>query len=97
VLILWSALTIFIFLWFVLSSFKSNVEVFGSPWSLPAKPLQSAAENYHAAWVTSHLGLYFTNSVIVTLASVALVVFISAPASYAAERTRRRGGYRWGV
>jgi len=83
---LWSALTILIFLWLVLSSFKSNVEIFGSPWSLPATPLQSAAENYGAAWTTAHLGLYFLNSVIVSVVSVVLVVVVSAPAAYVLSR-----------
>jgi N-acetylglucosamine transport system permease protein len=86
VLVLWSALTILIFVWVVLSSFKSNVEVFGSPWSLPAAPIDSISHNYGTAWSTSHLGLYFTNSVIVSIASVVLVVFISAPAAYALSR-----------
>jgi N-acetylglucosamine transport system permease protein len=86
VLVLWSALTILIFVWVVLSSFKSNVEVFGSPWSLPAAPIDSISHNYATAWSTSHLGLYFTNSVIVSIASVVLVVFISAPAAYALSR-----------
>jgi len=86
ILILWAAFTILIFLWLVESSFKTNVEVFGSPWSLPATPLEAASANYEKAWAISHMSTYFRNSVIVSVVSVALVVFISAPAAYALSR-----------
>ena len=85
-LILWAAFTIFIFVWLVESSFKTNREVFGSPFALPGTPLQAAAENYEKAWKTIHMSVYFANSVIVTVASVVLVVLISAPAAYALSR-----------
>lgn len=86
VLLLWSAVTIFIFGWLVLSSFKTNVEVFGSPWSAPATPIEAALTNYTKAWNLSHMSTYFLNSVIVTLVSVALVIAVSAPAAYALAR-----------
>lgn len=91
VLILWSLLTILIFVWVALSSLKTNVEVFGSPWAFPATPLDAAKQNYSTAWNASHLGMYFFNSVIVSVASVILVVFISAPAAYALSRIRFPG------
>lgn len=91
ILSLWSLLTILIFLWVVLSSFKTNIEVFGSPWGLPATPFTAAKQNYSTAWSTSHLGQYFLNSVIVSVASVVLVVLISAPAAYALSRVRFPG------
>jgi ABC-type glycerol-3-phosphate transport system permease component len=86
VLILWALITIFIFVWLVASSFKTNREVFGSPWALSATPLKAAAENYAKAWSLAHMGIYFSNSVIVTVASVVLVVAASAPAAYALSR-----------
>ena len=88
ILIIWSAITIFIFLWLVLSSFKTNVEIFGSPWALPAKPVAAFAANYGKAWNLSKMGAYFGNSVIVTSLSVLLVVGVSAPAAYALTRIR---------
>lgn len=88
VLIGWSTVTIFIFLWLLLSSFKTNVEVFGSPWALPATPFEAAAANFGKAWNLSKMGAYFGNSVIVTSLSVLLVVAVSAPASYALTRVR---------
>ena len=88
-LILWSAITLFIFLWLLVSSFKSNQEVFGSPWSLPTAPLQSALANYTKAWTLSHLSVYFTNSLLV--ASVTVILAVSAPAAYALSRVAFRG------
>ena len=90
-LILWSIVTIFIFLWLVASSFKTNVEVFGSPWALPATPLEAAAANYEKAWTVVHMSTYFANSVVVTLVSVILVVAVSAPAAYALSRVQFPG------
>lgn len=86
VLILWAAVTILIFLWLVQSSFKTNREVFGSPWTLPQTPLAAAGKNYAKAWAASHMNVYFVNSLIVCLASVALVIAVSAPAAYAISR-----------
>lgn len=91
VLVGWSAVTGFIFLWLLLSSFKTNIEVFGSPWALPATPLQAAAANFGKAWNLSKMGVYFGNSIIVTTLSVLLVVAVSAPASYVLTRTRFLG------
>lgn len=90
-LMLWSAITIFIFLWLVEGSFKTNREIFGSAFTLPATPLEAAATNYEKAWTVSHMSVYFSNSVVVTLASVILVVIISAPAAYALSRVQFPG------
>ena len=86
VLIAWSCVTIFIFAWLITTSFKSNPEVFGSPWALPDAPLQSAAANYNKAWNLVHMRTYFTNSLVVTVTSVIAVIALSAPASYALSR-----------
>ncbi|HOG45400.1 MAG TPA: carbohydrate ABC transporter permease [Anaerolineae bacterium] len=91
ILILWSAVTISIFAWLVLSSFKTNREVFGSPWSLPATPWAAAIANYTKAWQIAHMNVYFVNSVIVTAASVVLLVLICAPAAYALSRVEFPG------
>ena len=86
VLIGWSSLTIFIFLWLILSSLKTNVEVFGSPWALPATPVSAFVNNFGRAWHLSKMGTYFGNSVIVTSLSVFLVVAVSSPAAYVLTR-----------
>jgi ABC-type glycerol-3-phosphate transport system permease component len=88
VLIAWSAVTIFIFVWLLLSSLKTNREVFGSPWALPATPLEAASANFGKAWNLSKMGSYLGNSILVTSLSVLLVVAVSAPASYALSRMK---------
>lgn len=85
-LIIWSGITIFIFLWLVASSFKTNREVFGSAFALPATPLEAAAANYEKAWTLSHLNIYFRNSLLVSIVSIILVLAVSAPAAYALSR-----------
>jgi ABC-type glycerol-3-phosphate transport system permease component len=90
-LILWSVMTVMIFVWLVESSFKTNREVFRDPWSLPATPLAAAAANYSKAWATAQMSVYFVNSVVVTTASVILVVAVSAPAAYVLSRIPFRG------
>lgn len=90
-LIFWSLITIFIFLWLTQSSFKTNREVFGSPWTLPATPLSAAEANYGKAWNLSHMSVYFSNSVIVTLFAVLAVVLVSAPAAYVLSRVNFPG------
>ena len=91
ILLLWSLFTIYIFVWLVLSSFKTNLEVLSSPWALPADPIGAAITNYSKAWNVVHMGTYFTNSLMVTVASVALVVFVSAPAAYVLSRVNFTG------
>lgn len=91
VLIVWAVITIFLFVWLILSSLKTNVEVFGSPWAMPGTPAEAGAANYTKAWETSHMSRYFLNSLIVSIASVLGVVAISAPAAYALSRVAFRG------
>jgi len=91
ILIIWSIITIFIFLWLTQSSLKTNREVFGSPWKLPATPLSAAEANYGKAWNLSHMSVYFTNSVIVTLFAVLGVVLVSSPAAYVLSRVNFPG------
>ena len=71
-------------LWMVLGGFKNNQEVFNSPWGLPGA---LRWQNYSRAW---QLGVfrYFTNSVIVTTASIVTTTLISAWAAYGLTRLR---------
>jgi raffinose/stachyose/melibiose transport system permease protein len=70
--------------WMALGGFKSNQEVFESPWGLPGA---LRWENYAHAW---ELGVvrYFTNSVIVTVASIVTTTLVSAWAAYGLTRLR---------
>jgi raffinose/stachyose/melibiose transport system permease protein len=89
-LLLWGALAglalaiFYPLLWMVLSGFKSNQEIFSTPWGLPGA---LRWENYAHAW---DLGVvrYFTNSLIVTVLSIITVTLVSAWAAYGLTRVQ---------
>lgn len=85
---LWSLFTMFTILWVIASSFKTNRELFQAVWSLPTT---FRFENYVKAWTTVKMGQYFWNSLLVVLASVVIILFISAPVSYILSRIKFRG------
>lgn len=69
--------------WMILSSLKTNFEIFANPWGLPSEFLY---QNWSQAWVTGKLGTYYLNSIVVTLASVCLVLVVSSLAGFAFAR-----------
>ena len=81
-------MTIFPLLWMVLSSLKTNREIFRSPFGLPTAP---HFEQFAEAWVEGGLGRFYLNSTFVTLAAVALVVALASLAAYAFARLRFKG------
>ena len=92
---LWATFTIALFAWLLLGSFKSNREVFGSPWALPADGLATAIDNYLRAWDKAKVGTYLINSVLVTTASVGLILAVASPAAYVLARVEFAA--RWAV
>lgn len=71
-------------LWMVFSSFKDNREVFDSPWGLPGEL------RWHNFVQAGDAGVvrYFTNSVIVTAASILTTTIFSAWAAYGLVRLK---------
>ena len=80
--------SLFPFLWFVLTSLKSQVQVEAIPpgW-LPAGNL----EFYRSALFEHHLTNYMVNSVIVAGSTTILSLLIATPAAYALARLRISG------
>jgi N-acetylglucosamine transport system permease protein len=70
-------------LWAVLTSFKSDREIFTSPWSLPT---EWHFDNFVRAWTTANIGRYFINSAIVVCAAVVLVMLLGAMVAYVLAR-----------
>ncbi|WP_105616913.1 carbohydrate ABC transporter permease [Vallitalea okinawensis] len=66
-------------IWVIISSLKSNKEILGSPFSLPTGLDLSA---YINVIETTNLMLYFKNSMVVTLTSTIIALFIYALAAY---------------
>lgn len=75
-------------LWVLSSSFKTGPEIFSAPWSLPRSPQW---QNYTNAWREGGIGHYFVNSVIVTFATLAILLPIGAMAAYIFARYPFRG------
>lgn len=75
-------------LWAVLTAFKSDREIFTSPWSLPS---EWHVENFVRAWTTANIGRYFVNSAIVVCSAVVLVMLLGAMVAYVLARYEFRG------
>ena len=85
VLVAWSVIVIFPMLWMVYSSFKTDQELFFSPWSPPAL-LQW--DNFERAWNKAHVGEYLLNTLIVVIPALLLTLILSAMAAYVLARFR---------
>jgi len=85
---LWSAFTGFIILWVILTSLKSNRQLFTDVWALPDK---LHWENYVKALFAVEMERFFLNSLVVVLGSVFLILALSAPAAYILSRKQFKG------
>ncbi|MFT4285041.1 MAG: carbohydrate ABC transporter permease [Protaetiibacter sp.] len=80
VLIVFTAITLLPLLWLVLSSFKTNAELFSDPFGLPA---EWSFDNYAKAFAAHPLPVYLGNSLLAAGLSALLIIVASALASYA--------------
>ena len=85
VLLGYAAWVVFPMVWIAYSSLKDDRAIFHDPFALPA-PGNLHTENYTSAWRTARFSDYFSNSVLVTATSVALIVALGAMAAYALAR-----------
>jgi N-acetylglucosamine transport system permease protein len=83
VLIVWALMVIFPFVWMVMTSFKTDQEIFLSPWTLPA---HLEWNNFARAWTDASIGHYFLNSLVVVAGSLTLTLLLSAMTAYALAR-----------
>ena len=67
----------------VISSFKTNREIFANPFGLPEEWL---FENYRTVWIDRGFAIYFKNSIIVTFISMVFVILLGSMASYGVSR-----------
>jgi ABC-type glycerol-3-phosphate transport system permease component len=72
--------------WF--TAFKSSEQQLINPWGLPIPP---TLENLTEAWTVGRFGIYFKNSVIISVADVIGMVIISSLAGYAFARLQFPG------
>lgn len=77
---LFTFLAIFPLLWMLNNSFKTNTEIFKNIFSLPTK---LHFKNYMEAWTVGGLGAKFANTVLYTVTSTVLIIFLSSMLGYA--------------
>ncbi|MGW4794484.1 carbohydrate ABC transporter permease [Nonomuraea sp. NPDC004297] len=87
-LLIWTLLVIIPILWTFLASVKSEDEIFGDAWSLPAT---LRWDNFVRAWEQAHIGQYMLNSVIVVAFSTFGTMLIGSMAAYVLARYPFRG------
>ncbi|MCP3368474.1 carbohydrate ABC transporter permease [Bradyrhizobium cajani] len=90
VLIAYSVLAVGPILLVVMNSFKVRSAIFGSPLAPPDAATFSLA-GYEKVFRSSHILTYYSNSLIVTLVSMALVLLFGAMAAWALTEYRFRG------
>jgi raffinose/stachyose/melibiose transport system permease protein len=86
VLIAWAVASLFPIYWMITFSLKSNSEIFGG--NVAGLPRDYLWSNYSNAFGSGNLGRYLLNSVLVTIATIFLVVLSSAMSSYAMIRMK---------
>ncbi len=82
-LIIWAIIQLFPLIWMFYSSLKKTYQILSSPFSFP-KELQF--KNFNIIWdnpTGTNLIVYFKNSVIITVATLALLLLISILAAWA--------------
>ena len=85
-LIFWALVNIFPIYFMFTFSLKSNEEIFGK--NIIGLPENWLWSNYTTALNTGSMGLYFVNSLIVTISAIAISLFAAMMATYAITRIR---------
>ena len=88
ILTIWLVIVVFPMLWSIMSAFKTDQEIFFSPWALP-KVLMF--ENFARAWVKARIGAYLLNTLIIVIPSLFLTLLLSSMVSYVLARFEFRG------
>ncbi|MDR1431623.1 MAG: carbohydrate ABC transporter permease [Propionibacteriaceae bacterium] len=79
-----AVLVIFPLVWMAISGFKTNAELYGDPWGLPAEWRWHNYERAYEYGVIHYIG----NSLVVTIGSIILVVLVSSFAAFALVRVK---------
>jgi N-acetylglucosamine transport system permease protein len=79
----WLVIVIFPLIWVIVTSFKTDQEIFFSPWMPPA---QWMFENFVRAWSKALIGQYFFNTLIVLIPAIFFTLVFSTMAAYVLAR-----------
>ncbi|MFR9673227.1 carbohydrate ABC transporter permease [Streptomyces sp. TR06-5] len=83
VLVLWGFMVALPLLWAVMTSFKTDREIFTSPWSLPT---ELHFENWARAWGQANMSDYFGNTVVVVGGSLFGTMLLGSMTAYVLAR-----------
>ena len=86
-LVIFTGIVVYPVVWMAFASLKDQTDLLNNIWGLPRS---FAWGNYSEAWRTANLGRALVNSIVVSAATVALVIAVAAPAGYALARFRLR-------
>ena len=89
-LTLWAILVLFPFYWMVLTSVKSY-GAYNSEWIPQLYTLSPTLQNYRDAFTAVPLGGYFTNTIIFTVVTTALMLIVTVLAAFAFARLDFKG------
>lgn len=87
-LAVYTVIVVYPMVWLLAASLKTSLELFESPWKLPAVPQW---ENFARAWSKVGIGQCFANSVFVTAVSMFFILLIGSMAAYALARFTFKG------
>ncbi|ULO05609.1 carbohydrate ABC transporter permease [Paenibacillus sp. 19GGS1-52] len=79
--------TLYPFFWLIISAFKTNEDFYSHPFGLPKI---WHFDNFIRAWESSKLGTAFMNSMIVSVGSLIITLFVAALASFILARFQFR-------
>ncbi|MGI9400612.1 MAG: carbohydrate ABC transporter permease, partial [Rhizobiaceae bacterium] len=96
ILITYTIIALFPVIVIVINSFKTRKAIFRSPLSPPTSETFSLV-GYETVWNQGDFVLYFQNSLIVTIMSLALVLLFGAMAAFALSEYRFRGNSLMGL
>jgi raffinose/stachyose/melibiose transport system permease protein len=80
----------------VVNSFKAKLEIFNAPYSFPT-PATFDAVGYLTVFSSARFDLYFLNSLIVTVVSLVIILFVSSMAAFALAEYDFRGNTLLGL
>ncbi len=83
--VFFAVLSLYPFVWVLLSSLKDNTDIYANPFGIP-RVFHPA--NYADAWQKANVGAGFGNSMVICVLALALLVVLTAMGSYVLTRVR---------
>lgn len=87
-LLLWCMIVILSLVWILITSFKTNKELYQEIWKLPGA---LRLDNYKKIWSLYELSDFFLNSILVVPINVFLILVLSVPAAFVLARAHFTG------